>query len=289
MKLISCSNHCTLEDEKCYSENSYYLSGLEPKYVFEENQVQVTWKTEKGIRFPYVSGTLVHPKAYVERPTTHILMNTSEIDAKWCFPILRKYIHATDRVCVFAFSFFDDTKNSSDWNKQYAPGQGIWYRANTDVFFKYGIKKEQIVWVNYFQDSRQEIESKILNSSILLITGGAPDLMMKRIKEFRLKKLLKNYKGLMLGYSAGAMIQLDQYHITPDQDYLTFGYYSGLATLSGFSIEPHYQNSSNQKASIEQVLADKKHPVYAIGELGGLIVQDGNITCFGDVELFESC
>lgn len=66
MKLISCSNHCTLEDEKCYSENSYYLSGLEPKYVFEENQVQVTWKTEKGIRFPYVSGTLVHPKAYVD-------------------------------------------------------------------------------------------------------------------------------------------------------------------------------------------------------------------------------
>lgn len=81
------------------------LSGLEPKYVFEENQVQVTWKTEKGIRFPYVSGTLVHPKAYVERPTTHILMNTSEIDAKWCFPILRKYIHATDRVCVFALAF----------------------------------------------------------------------------------------------------------------------------------------------------------------------------------------
>lgn len=26
------------------------------------------------------------------------------------------------------------------------PGQGIWYRSNQDVFYKYGIGKEQIVW-----------------------------------------------------------------------------------------------------------------------------------------------
>ena len=52
-----------------------------------------------------------------------------------------------------------------------------------------------------------------------MLTGGAPDLMMKRIKEKKLKKLIKNYKGIMIGYSAGAMIQLDSYHISPDEDY----------------------------------------------------------------------
>ena len=122
--------------------------------------------------------------------------------------------HVIQACDFFAEKVFScDTKNESDWNKQYAPGQGIWYRSNQDVFYKYGIGKEQIVWVNYFKDSMDEMKEKILNSSILMLTGGAPDLMMKRIKEKKLKKLIKNYKGIMIGYSAGAMIQLDSYHI----------------------------------------------------------------------------
>ena len=85
-------------------------------------------------------------------------------------------IKPDDEVCVLAFSFFNDTKNSNDWDKQYAKGQGIWYRSNTDVFFKYGLKENQIHWVNYFKDSKEDVLKKVLGSSILLLTGGAPDL-----------------------------------------------------------------------------------------------------------------
>lgn len=35
----------------------------------------------------------------------HCLMNTSMIDEKWCYPILRKLIKPDDEVCVLAFSF----------------------------------------------------------------------------------------------------------------------------------------------------------------------------------------
>lgn len=87
------------------------------------------------------------------------------------------------------------------------------------------MKENQIHWVNYFKDSKEDVLKKVLGSSILLLTGGAPDLMMKRIKEFKLKKILKSYQGLMIGYSAGAMIQLKEYHITPDEDYPTFNIY----------------------------------------------------------------
>lgn len=217
----------------------------------------------------------------------HCLMNTSMIDEKWCYPILRKLIKPDDEVCVLAFSFFNDTKNSNDWDKQYAKGQGIWYRSNTDVFFKYGLKENQIHWVNYFKDSKEDVLKKVLCSSILLLTGGAPDLMMKRIKEFKLKKILKSYQGLMIGYSAGVMIQLKEYHITPDEDYPTFQYLPGLGCIEGFKIEVHYHASNIQKQSIERVLKEKGQPVYAIYEDGGLIVHDNQIESFGHVDLFE--
>lgn len=217
----------------------------------------------------------------------NILMNTSMIDEKWCYPVLKKYIKETDRVCVLAFSFFDDTKNIDDWNKQYAPGQGIWYRSNTDVFFKYGIPKENITWVNYFKDARREMIDKIEKSNILLLTGGAPDLMMKRIKEKGIKKQVKNYQGLVIGYSAGAMIQLDQYHITPDEDYPEFGYYNGLGMVSGFDIECHYKANKLQINCIERVQNEKRLPVYAIYEDGGVVVHDSKLELFGNVECYD--
>ena len=216
----------------------------------------------------------------------HVLLNTSMIDEKWIYMNLKSYISKNDRVCILPFSFFNDTKNESDWTKQYAPGQGRWSRSNQDVFYKYGIGKEQIVWVNYFKDSMDEMKEKILNSSILMLTGGAPDLMMKRIKEKKLKKLIKNYKGIMIGYSAGAMIQLDSYHISPDEDYPEFLYQTGLGCLSGFAIELHFRRSKVQLQSIEKVKSEKQIPVYGIYEEGGMII-DSSIKCFGKIEKFE--
>ena len=222
-----------------------------------------------------------------EKNCTYVMMSTSEIDANWAFPILKKYIHATDIVCVFPFSFYEEVKTEADWNRIYKKGQGMEYAEHTDIFKKYGISEKQIMWANYFTDTKQEIEAKLEQSSIVMLTGGAPDLMMKRIKEFKLKPLLKNYQGLMIGYSAGAMIELDTYHISPDDEYPQFKYETGLGCLHGFAIEPHYRATKVQKQSIEKVLDEKKIPVYGIYEKGGLLIHDDTISCFGKVDCFE--
>lgn len=260
--------------------------------VLDSNKLTLDTSYDKKGRVIYNTDNSLEKAIYYVEPfkhkgCIHCMMNTSIIDDKWCYPVLKKYIKPNDEVCVFAFSFFDDTKNLNDWNKQYAKGQGIWYKENTDVFYKYGLKENQIHWVNYFTNTKEEIENKILNSSIILFTGGAPDLMMKRIKEFKLKSLLKNYQGLMMGYSAGAMIQLGEYHITPDSDYPGFKYLTGLACINDFKIEVHYHASNLQKECIDRVLKEKGQPVYAIYEDGGLIAANDKIELFGRVELFD--
>lgn len=246
---------------------------------FEEFENEVTWKENK----PYVSGKVKEIQNSIY--PVHVLLSENEIDKDYMYYNLRTYISKYDRVCILPFSFYDDTKDIKDWNKQYAKGQGIWYHANQDVFYRYGISENQIVWVNYFQDSMESMKNKILNSSILLLTGGAPDLMMKRIKEKKLKKIVKNYKGLMIGYSAGAMIQLDAYHISPDCEYPNFSYQFGLGCISGFDIEPHFRKSRIQLESIHKVQEEKRVTMYGISDTGGIIV-DSKLTCFGDVESF---
>lgn len=255
----------------------------------DAKNIDIRWeKSASGIDYPHVYGGLEPSQFQVvsadQFHRVNILMNTSIIDDAWCYPALKKYLHSGDVVCVLAFSFFDDTKNLDDWNRQYAKGRGIWYKANTDVFRRFGIPEKDVHWVNYFTDSREEMLNAIANSNVLLLTGGAPDLMMKRIKEKRLKKILKTYQGVVIGYSAGAMVQLSDYHISPDEDYPSFSWQKGLGMLEGFDIEVHYAATPHQKRWLEKARQDRNMKTYAIYEKGGMIVENEKISFFGQVD-----
>ena len=79
---------------------------------------------------------------------------------------------------------------------------------------------------------------------------------------------------------------MTEYHITPDEDYDTYGYYPGLGLLEGFEPEVHYAASEVQKESIRRYLRERGKPIYAMTNQGGLVVRDGEITPMGKVHRF---
>lgn len=72
----------------------YLLCGKKTKDIFSTNKEGRQYEEDKQF--------------------THVLMNTSRLDEKWIYPILKKYIASDDHVCVLAFSFFKDVKNIQD-------------------------------------------------------------------------------------------------------------------------------------------------------------------------------
>ena len=98
---------------------------------------------------------------------------------------------------------------------------------------------------------------------------------------------IQRFPGIVMGCSAGAMMQMTEYHITPDEDYDTYGYYSGLGLLEGFEPEVHYAASEVQTESIRRYLRERGKPVYAMTNQGGLVVQNGIITTMGQVTRFQ--
>ena len=122
-----------------------------------------------------------------------------------------------------AFSFRDsEVKNLKDCDSLYSKEKGIYYNGIVDGFTAYGISEDNITFVNYFKDTRESAIQKIEKADILYFTGGRPDRMMDRIKEFDLADVLRKHKGIVMGYSAGAVIQLSEYHLSPDKDYKEF-------------------------------------------------------------------
>lgn len=219
----------------------------------------------------------------------NILLEGYEINAPWLYDDLKKYILPNQSIAVIAFSFRDsEVKNSKDWDSLYSKGKGIYYNGIVDAFTAYGISEDNITFVNYFKDTKESAVQKIQKADILYFTGGRPDRMMDRIKEFDLTDVLRKHKGIVMGYSAGAVIQLSEYHLSPDKDYKEFQYYDGLGYLDDFYLEVHYEETAVQNEAIQRVIAERGKTVYAtVLQSGAILVDNGNLKLLGDVKVFD--
>lgn len=218
----------------------------------------------------------------------NILLEEYDIAAPYLYNELKNYIKPEHKVAVIAFSFHDRVKSLEDWKALYCKENGLYYNGIVSGFTAYGISENNIIFLNYFTDTKCSAKEKIKNADIIYFTGGLPDRMMERIREFDLVDILMKHNNIVMGYSAGAVIQLAEYHLSPDEKYEEFGYYQGLPYLNDFFLEVHYDNSEVQNEAIKKVLTEKHKTVYAT-ELfsGAIIVDNGKIKTLGNVQVFE--
>ena len=200
---------------------------------------------------------------------------------------LKQYFSESTRVAVVAFSFYDDyVYDAQSWERVYGKDVGNCYFETVDSLAPFGVRPQNVSFINYFTDTPQTARQKILDADAVYFTGGLPDRMMDRIKDFGIEDVLLDFDGIVIGYSAGAVIQLGEYHLSPDADYSEFNYYGGLGYLGGFYLEVHYENKPTQDQAIRRVLCERGLPVYVFPtRRGGIVVEDGKIRIIGDVKL----
>ena len=219
----------------------------------------------------------------------NILLEGFDIGTPWLCEELKNYIKPCHRVAVVAFSFRDSRVRSlSDWNTLYSKEGGKFYRGIVGGLAAYDIPEENVSFINYFSDTKETAAEKIRAADIIYFLGGLPDRMMARIKEFDLHDALMVHDGIVMGYSAGALVQLAEYHLSPDGDYPEFTYCEGLPYLKDFYLEVHYEDTEEQNASIRRVLAERGKPVYATAlQAGAILVDQGAVKLLGDVRVFR--
>jgi len=199
-------------------------------------------------------------------------------------PYFKPYIQSTHHVLIVALSHFPIYISNEEAYDLYYEKGGEYYQKMIDSFAPYGIVESQIDWIHYFKDNPKSAILKIQQANIIYFPGGSPDLMMKRIEAFGIKKALESHPGLFIGSSAGAMIQVEDYHISPDFEYPSFRYERGLNLLKGFSIEVHYRRRKKQKAALRKINRAYHHEIYAIPDDGALIVTQSGIQCISSAK-----
>lgn len=106
--------------------------------------------------------------------------------------------------------------------------------------------------------SRQEAGDMIRNADFVMLMGGNPFKQKELCSKLDLLRELQNYKGVMRGFSAGAMLMSKYIIITPcSEEYPDFQIDQGL-NLDNISIYPH-NNTSDENYPETLVVEDETY------------------------------
>lgn len=215
-------------------------------------------------------------------------MDKLDFNESWAYETFRKIIKPEHKLCVIPFAFHEDwIKDKEEWEKCYNKMNGIYYKDTVSAFYSYGIEDKNITLINYFEDSKEAAKAKVRESDILLFTGGFPDKIMNRLEKFDLIDIIEKHKGIIMGWSAGAMMQCLEYYISPDgTDYTEFVYSKGLNCIKDFAVEVHYKNEEWQNHSIEKFISEKGKSVYTTERQSAIIVEGCHITLLGNAKAY---
>lgn len=120
--------------------------------------------------------------------------------------------------------------------------------------------------------STKEMITMINDSDVLYLIGGRPEKLLQLIEEKELASSIRNYSGLLIGYSAGALAFCEDCILTKDEDYPESLVMKGLG-LVDFSVEVHY----NEAIDDELFSLSTDRTIYALPDGSAIFYKDGNI------------
>ena len=219
----------------------------------------------------------------------NILLSKLNFDEPWAYPYLSEYLHPCQHITVLPFSFwYSEVYSNETWEAAYGPS-GKYFNEITEAFSAYGLGPSQFTFINFFSDDEAVFAQALQKSDILFLTGGAPDLTMQRIQKKGFAPLIRSYPGIVIGCSAGAMVQCGCFHITPNRFYPTFFHQEGLGLLPAcYGVEVHYFSDSHHIESIERTIQETGRQILLLDNESGAVFQDQQWFLLGNAKFFSS-
>jgi len=180
--------------------------------------------------------------------------------------------------------FFVSNPNDFVTNDDYA-------RLTFESFAKSGITFDnKVVIDNRFQD---DLAGEVKTADIVFLSGGKTEIQMKFFEEIGLKGALKDYKGVIIGQSAGAMNLANEVLCPPEEEEEIGQNFNwpGLGKTS-ISIEPHFVLNVIDELDIklrnELLKISSNKVLYAICDGTHIFIDDNSEKIYGEAYIIEN-
>lgn len=148
----------------------------------------------------------------------------------------------------------------------------------TDYFVSLGASTVDFV---EYSDSTEAIAQKIASSNLIYLTGGYVNALVERLRKRRVDGLLRDYPGVIVGRSAGALALCKKCVITCHSNQKA-RLVEGLG-LADLTFKAHYKP---QKDPVLRLLS-MGEKIYAVPSRSAIVYAEGVCSVIGEAYLFE--
>ena len=132
-----------------------------------------------------------------------------------------------------------------------------------------------------YSDSNETIAKKMADSNLVYLTGGLASVLVERLKNMGVDRLLHDYGGVIVGRSAGALALCRKCIITCRSN-SKVKIINGLG-LVDFTLKVHYKPEKD--SALERL--SRQERIYAVPKGSAFVYDNGACSFIGEVYLFE--
>ncbi len=211
--------------------------------------------------------------------------DVSESNLKIC----RQYIK-NDKIVVFPWTFASES-NLDEVNIDFFCSGGKHYEKYVSQLSLLGFNRENIKIINPYLVTKDGIKDILDNNTYAFIPGGNPEMFMTLAIRLGVLDFFTNYKGNMIGESAGSDLQFELYQIPKFNNfYDCSSYYNGFGLIKGqYIVDVHSQKNKNYLNELTRLARMKNLKILTIDNNSCVIVnrQNSDIIKIGNVSEVE--
>lgn len=203
--------------------------------------------------------------------------------------ICREYLK-NDNIVVFPWIFASES-NLDDVISDFFCAGGKHYEKYISQLRLLGFGRENIKVINPYLVTKAEVKDVLDKNNYVFIPGGNPEMFMTLAIRLGVLEFFTNYKGNVIGESAGSDLQFELYQIPKFNNfYDCSSYYNGFGLIKGqYIVDVHSQKNENYLKELTRLARMKNLKILTIDNNSCVIInrQNNDIIKIGNVDEIE--
>ena len=133
--------------------------------------------------------------------------------------------------------------------------------------------------------NKKNAKESILSADVVYLLGGNPLTQLEYIKSNEFDQVLREYDGIILGTSAGAMNMAKYGYYSKDKDCLNTFFYDALGIVD-VTIDPHFDIENKEQVK-DALIFSKEHVIVGVPNSSAICFNDGKTEYIGQCYIFE--
>lgn len=213
----------------------------------------------------------------------NILLNKTDFDQRWAAASIMDVLYDGVKVLIMPFAHNEGWAMDSATYDEAFMSESDYREDLKRPFIAYGVDENDIHFLNTFAEDHESSKRKIENSDVVFLVGSDVDDVMDGIEDLDLVQVFKQYTGTVIGASAGALVQMDEFRSEREDG----GYRKGLGIVSGIDLDIHYEENEEHLKHIIDVLETRRDQILVLPYKGGIVVSGISVDFMGSAFLFD--